>query len=133
MKISDIMTRKPVTVYYEDAIKNAKMKMAEYGIKHLPVVDRELHVVGILTDRDIKLKQALSDDPSYHENARVSDACIDNPFTVPPDMEVVEVLQQMLKKKIGSTLIAENRKLSGIFTSVDAVKVLSILLGAKHT
>jgi CBS domain-containing protein len=133
MKISDIMTRKPVTVYYEDAIKNAKMKMAEYGIKHLPVVDRELHVVGILTDRDIKLKQALSDDPSYHENARVSDACIDNPFTVPPDMDVVEVLQQMLKKKIGSTLIAENRELLGIFTSVDAVKVLSILLGAKHT
>ena len=133
MKISDIMTRTPVTVYHNDAIKNAKMKMAEYGIKHLPVVDRELHVIGILTDRDIKLKQALSNNSSYHGNAKVSDACIENPFTVPPDMEVYEVLQHMLKKKIGSALITENKKLMGIFTSVDAIKVLSILLGAKQT
>ena len=132
MKISDIMTRNPVTVYPGDSIKSAKMKMGEHGIKHLPVVDEELNVVGILTDRDLKLKQAISDDSSFHENATVSEASNNIPFTVQPDIEVHEALQHMLKNKIGSVLVTENNKLLGIFTSVDAVKVLAILLGSKQ-
>ena len=90
-------------------------------------------MVGILTDRDLKLKQAISDKASFHESSTVAEASKNLPFTVQPDVEVHEALQHMLKNKIGSVLVTENNKLLGIFTSVDAVKVLSILLGSTKT
>lgn len=128
MKISDVMTPNPTTVHRDDSVKDAKRRLIENGIKHLPVVDDEGFVVGILTDRDIKMKQAVSNDPLFHDNAVVSELCVANPFCVPPDWEVREVLRGMLKKKIGSTLITDHGKILGIFTTVDGVRVLADLL-----
>ena len=79
MKISDIMTRNPVWVNNDVPIRLAKRTMTEKGIKHLPVLDKNNLVVGILSDRDIKLQQALSDGQHFHENALVSDASVKSP------------------------------------------------------
>jgi CBS domain-containing protein len=128
MKISDIMTRNPVWVNNDTSIRLAKRTMSEKGIKHLPVLDKNNQVVGILSDRDIKLQQALSDGHHFHENAIVTDASVKSPYCVSPSAPAAKVLRHMHQKRIGSTVIAQGGTLMGIFTSMDACRVLAELL-----
>ncbi len=128
MKISEIMTPNPIWIDGGLPIRLAKRTMSEKGIKHLPVLDEKKAVVGILSDRDIKLQQAVSDDPNFHENALVSDVCVKFPFCAPPDTPAYKVLKHMHRKRIGSVIIAKGGNLFGIFTSMDACRVLAELL-----
>lgn len=52
-KIGDVMTRDPVTVYEDDTVTKAAMLMAEKRIRHLPVVDREGRLKGVISARDV--------------------------------------------------------------------------------
>ncbi len=53
LKVKDIMTKDPITVYPEDTVEYAAVLMLENKISGLPVIDREGYVVGIITQTDI--------------------------------------------------------------------------------
>jgi acetoin utilization protein AcuB len=53
LKLKDIMTKEPITVSPDDTIEYASVLMLENKISGLPVVDKEGHVVGIITQTDI--------------------------------------------------------------------------------
>ena len=125
MLISDVMTRNPFHVNIRERIKTAKKIISDNQINHLPVVDDHFHVAGLITDRDIKLSQAVSDDPDFHENAKVSEVCVKFPYKVGLYTPLLEVVEYMLAEHIGSALIAEDEKLVGIFTKTDACRVLA--------
>lgn len=125
MKISDIMTSLPTSVTVNDSVRNAKRVMAELQIRHLPVVDAENSLVGIVTDRDIKMHQAISGDPTFHETAVVASVLKANPYAVPPATPARDVVRYMVDNHIGSALIVEDGKLLGIFTAMDACRVLA--------
>lgn len=48
-----IMTKNPVTIGPDASVIEALKKMREYGIRHLPVVDREGKPIGMVSVRDI--------------------------------------------------------------------------------
>lgn len=48
-----IMTKNPITIGPDASIYDALKKMREYGVRHLPVVDREGKPVGMVSVRDI--------------------------------------------------------------------------------
>jgi len=58
--VDQMMTRSPVHVAPDDKLDRAAGEMARAGIRHLPVVDEDGHLVGILSDRD--LRQTLGTD-----------------------------------------------------------------------
>jgi len=130
MVISDVMTRSPFYVDILERVKTAKQIIINNEINHLPVVDDQFQIAGIITDRDIKLHQAVSDDPDFHQNAMVSDVCIKHPYKVGLDTPLLEVIEHMLAERIGSTLVAEEDKLTGIFTKTDVCRVLADFLRA---
>ena len=51
--IDSYMTPKPVTVNPKDSIWKALDMMIEYGIRHIPVVDDEGRLVGVVSMRDL--------------------------------------------------------------------------------
>jgi WS/DGAT/MGAT family acyltransferase len=51
--VADLMTADPTTLAPTDTLARAHRLMQLRRIRHLPVVDRELHVVGLVTHRDI--------------------------------------------------------------------------------
>ncbi|MCO5182502.1 MAG: CBS domain-containing protein [Anaerolineae bacterium] len=53
LKLSDIMTKNPITIHAEDTIKTAAIRLHENKIGALPVVDGDNHLVGIITESDI--------------------------------------------------------------------------------
>jgi acetoin utilization protein AcuB len=123
--IQKYMTTTPHSIGSEQPIARASAVMSEHNIRHLPV----LHggkLLGIITDRDIKLIESFSDvDVGTFS---VEEAMTEQPYTVSPDTPLDEVVGTMASKKYGSAVIVQNHKVVGIFTTVDACMALGDLL-----
>lgn len=48
------MTENPVTISADSTVGRAEKLVSEHCFRHLPVVDEQLHLQGIITDRDIR-------------------------------------------------------------------------------
>ncbi len=118
------MTPSPHTISAEQNLVFAQSKMNELGVRHLPVL-RGGQLIGILSDRDIRFIESF--DGMNPEEIDVEDACTYDPYIVDTNTSLKEVCQTMAEKKYGCTLVKENGKLAGIFTWIDALKVLSTL------
>jgi len=129
--LGEVMTVASHTIATDDSISVAKNSMAKHGIKHLPVVT-DGHFVGLVTDRDIKLAQAVAADKTFHDTAKVRDVLIPNPYTAPRATALDQVLMTMVDRGIGSVIVVEDGRLLGIFTRSDACRLLRELLRS-HT
>lgn len=66
LRVADVMTTRVHTCSVDDTLERAARVMSEYGCGAVPVLDRQGHVVAIVTDRDVCLtalacKKLLSD------------------------------------------------------------------------
>ena len=124
-RISDYMTETPVTIELEASLSKAVTAMQQHRIRHLPVT-RDGEVVGIVSDRDIKLILGMKKHNLEKEGLRWVYSPV--PYEVSPQTSLAKVVATMKEKKYGSALIVKNNKLLGIFTVVDALEALSDLL-----
>jgi acetoin utilization protein AcuB len=119
------MTTLPHTIGADASLLKAEKMMNEYRVRHLPVLSGG-QLVGILSDRDIKLVESFKDvDPGTF---KVEDAFTPDPFSVSVDASLGEVCREMTAKKFGCALVIDNKKLVGIFTWIDALQALTELL-----
>jgi CBS domain-containing protein len=58
-RVADYMTEQPVTVAPNDDLEVAAQRMAEIGVRHLPVVEGN-RLVGVLSMRDLLLAQSTT-------------------------------------------------------------------------
>lgn len=117
--VQKFMTVFPHTIGADQPLEKAEKMMAEYRVRHLPVLDGG-RLVGILSERDLRLVETLKDvDPSQ---VQVSEAYTPEPFITSPDKPISEVCREMVAHKFGCALVCENNRLVGIFTWVDALK-----------
>jgi acetoin utilization protein AcuB len=123
--IDQVMTPFPHSIGPEQTLKTAKDLMTKQDIRHLPVRDGG-RIVGILSDRDIDF--ALRVDNKEPQRLLVRDAATSDVFSVLPTTLLKEVVQRMASDKIGCALVEDKGKLVGIFTAVDACRVLSEVL-----
>jgi len=119
--ISEFMTPAPRSIEADLTLADGRERMASDGIRHLPVFDDD-RLVGIVSARDIILLEALPGiDP---EEATVAAAMTANPATCAPDTSLLEVLNLMNDRHLGAVPITNKGDLLGIFTDVDAVRLL---------
>ena len=133
--------KNPVTISPEASFFEARNLIHEKGIRHLPVVDKNGKLVGIVTDRDIR-EAAPSDATllSVQElnyllgKLKVSAFMTpkDKLMTISPDALIEEAIQLMHDHKIGCLPVVEGEKLYGIFTETDALSHLVDIFGYKE-
>jgi acetoin utilization protein AcuB len=123
-QISDVMTRMPKVITADATLGDALDLMSEQNIRHLPVL-YENRVVGILSERNAKALALLKDGNSY----LVGDAMTPEPYVVLPTKDVRKTVGEMLQYKYGSAVVQEkDGKVVGIFTTIDALRLLKQLL-----
>lgn len=126
--IQKYMTTAPHTIGAEQTLEKATHVMNEFRIRHLPVLSGG-RLVGILTDRDIKLVESFKDvDPTM---VTVIDAMTPEPYITSPDAALNDVCAEMVLRKYGCVLVEDNRKLVGIFTWIDALRAFDELLSTR--
>lgn len=120
--IAEFMTLQPQVVEAGVCAADALATMTRSGIRHLPVVQAG-RLIGVVSERELNLTVGMeSIDPS---RVLVMDVCSLNPYIVSPETPLREVVQTMAKRHIGSALVSDEGRLVGIFTTVDACRVLS--------
>ena len=126
--IGTYMTRSPHSIDAEASIKQAQAMMKDYDIRHLPVT-KGGKVIGMLSDRDVKVAYGLRGmDPA---GLPVETVCQKDPYIVDSQTLLRQVAYTMAVKHYGSTIVVDDGKLVGIFTTVDACRVLTSLIEAQ--
>ena len=123
-KIEKYMTPMPLTIEKSTSMDKALDLMRSHHIRHLPVQENG-KLVGVVTDRDIKLASSFATESSF----QVDNIMTPDPYTVPPQTPVDSVVLEMAEHKYGCAIIVqENGKVVGIFTAADGLRVLSEIL-----
>lgn len=126
--IQKYMTVLPHTIGADQTLEKAEKMMSEHRVRHLPVLDGG-KLVGVLTDRDVKLVETFKDvDPT---TMQISEAYTPDPYITTPDAPLSDVCSEMASHRYSCALVCDNKKLVGIFTWVDALKAMTSLLDGR--
>lgn len=123
--IQEFMTSVPVCIESDAGITRAYALLREHGIRHLPVLGPTGTLVGLITDRDLKLVMSMN---VHAADVPVSDVMRTGIYTVDPSSPLDEVAAEMATGKHGSAVVIQNRKVIGIFTTVDVCRALAAVL-----
>lgn len=138
MFVSRSMTRKVITIDREASIFDAQELMAENQIRHLPVVDAENRLIGIVTDRDIRsalpyraFKASVSDkEKEKLSTLKVDDVMSKNPFVISPTDTIQDALLRIQDSRVGALPVVDGEnKLRGIISVRDLLRAFINVLG----
>jgi acetoin utilization protein AcuB len=125
MRVRDLMTPYPITVPPSTSVVDARHMMEERRIRHL-LVTEEHRLLGIVTDRDIRLNMpspatALSIwELNYLLNKlTVGQVMKRSVIVVDPDREAADAAILMVAEKIGALPVIYGGELVGIVTETD--------------
>ncbi len=124
-RIRDVMTPAPHTIGVDQTLFRAREMMREFHVRHLPVL-RAGRLVGVVTERDVALVEALEE--LDEREVLVEEAMTSDVYAVRPDQPLHGVVDHMARNKIGSCIVAEGDRVLGVFTSVDALRLLAVQL-----
>jgi len=123
--VRDFISPSPQTISRDITLSEANQLMSDLKIRHLPVVEGG-KIIGIVSDRDLRLMVSMNG--TDLNKFLVDDVMIREPYQVGPNTSLAEVVNTMAERKLGSALVIENDSIIGIFTTIDALKVLSMYL-----
>jgi CBS domain-containing membrane protein len=133
------MSREVVTLLENDTLHVADDVMGLARIRHMPVVDEEGAVVGLVSQRDL-FRGALARTLGYGEFARqrlygmlrVKDVMSKEIATVSSGTPLSEAARMMLDRKIGCLVVVDGGELVGILTEGDFVGLALAPRGAEE-
>jgi len=127
--VAERMTRHPITVTPQSSIQTALEMMKKGHFRHLPVVDEHNRLLGMFSDRDLRLFQPS---PTLEINevaleqfcaTPVGEVATSNPVSITPDATLEEAAKLMLRWKVESLpVVAGDDHVVGIITSSDLLR-----------
>ena len=126
MRVEGYMSRAPVTVCDDTDYWKASEIMREKDLHHIPVVDRNDAIVGILTLRDLKIAATHFGDA----HVEVSEVMHSPVVTVSADDLLANAARQMIDNRIGGLPVVDGKsQIVGILTETDLLRALIDQLG----
>lgn len=136
MLVKDCMTPNPLTITPDSTHKKASELLREHNIHHLPVVNKEGKLVGILVEEDLIAAQpsaattlSIYEIHSLLSKLQVNQIMSRPVFTITPECPLEDAARLMLNEDIGCLPVMENDRVVGIITDTDIFKALAMLLG----
>ena len=133
MIVEEIMRTEISTLTENDSIADALKIMNEKKIRHLPIINEERKLMGLVTDRDIRdASPSIFDTEKFKEEMQ-------NPVKVIMKTDVItghpldfveEISAILYEHRIGCLPILKDDKLVGIVTETDLLRTLVELTGA---
>jgi CBS domain-containing protein len=129
MQVSELMQSNLVTIPSDSPMSEAIISLADAHVTGLPVVDANLHLVGVLSTTDIltALAERSQDaEPGVlFENTLVRDLMTPKPMTIEPQAEVKQAAQQMLYANVHRLFVEKDGELLGVISQSDVVRAVA--------
>ena len=130
MIVHDRMSSHPVTIDPETSTLVALNMMQYHRLRHLPVVNADGHVVGIVAERDL----LLSTSRHLNTNLEVAEVMVHDVVTVEPQTSIGDAAMLMARHHFGSLpVVNEEGKLVGILTESDIFRAFADLLSEQRS
>jgi CBS domain-containing protein len=123
LKVKDYMSKDVVTIEIDASIHDAIEKMLEHDIHGLVVVDESNKPVGIISTDDIL---AVVERGETGQDAIVREFMSMGMLSVDPEYDLHKTLEIMRRNKMHRLPVMKDRKLLGIITSSDILRVYEI-------
>ena len=139
MLVKDRMTCDPVVITTDTSLKEALEIVRSKPFRHLPVLDENGKLVGIVTEKSLVYASPTSTTAlSVFEvdyilsRTKVGQIIQGSVISVGPDWPVEEAARVMVDRRIGCLPVVEDDKLIGIISDTDIFRVFVEGLGGGH-
>lgn len=128
-RVKDIMTDVVETLQVADTLAFARRQIERGGVHHLPVVDADEHVIGLITYHRILeawIGHGHPDTKSVGQSAgeiSVGTIMESDVLTVDAETSAAEAAALLNNNKFGSLPVTKDEKLVGIVTEGDFMRV----------
>ncbi len=139
MLVKERMSPNPITIRFDTPVTEAQALMKREKIHHLPVMDREGRLAGIVAEKDLLY---ASPSPAttlsvYEMTSLLAKLTVDRvmsakPLTVTEDVPLEEAARLMADRNIGGLPVVRGPVLVGIITESDLFRVFIELFGARQ-
>lgn len=138
VNVTDLMSKQLFTLNQSDSIKSAKSLISLVRIRHIPIVDSDMHFVGLITHRDIlassvsMLADITEDEQDEIDTGIPVSALMRTDVTViSPDTSLKQAATILYNNKFGCLPVVDDQEvLLGIVTEADFLRLTISLLDA---
>jgi len=124
-KVRDIMSNPVFTVQKTQTLGEAWSLMQKYEIHHLPVLDTEGMLCGMLSEKVIlPFLMNSSQAREQPEQLLLDSFCVQPLISTSPDAMIKDLVPSLLEHDLDGVAVTENGFLSGIITYPDILKVV---------
>jgi CBS domain-containing protein len=154
MKVREIMAADVVTVRRDTSVNDIARLMSERDISGIPVVDDAHHVVGIVTELDVIVRNTRLEMPAFiqildgripletpgHYRKRLqhmlgthaADIMTAEVVAIGPDDTVEDLAELMVKRRLNPVPVVENGILVGIVSRADLIRMMAHEFGTEE-
>ena len=135
LTVADLMTRDVVCVDQTDNLATVRELMADEHVRHLPVVDGQRDLVGVISERDLLQACRFFDEQTtaaqqrhWLESMKAGDIMTEQVATARADQDVREAAQALFELKISCLPVTDGEgvgRLAGILTESDFVRLFA--------
>lgn len=125
--VEQLMTPSPTTIWEGTSLSDALDLMVKERFRHLPIVDEQGSLLGIVSDRDVKtaLPDRTRPRSQFDEVARatmVEEIMSRDPLSVASQTPLVNAIAVMLSCRVGALPVVDDERLVGILTQTDILR-----------
>ena len=126
MRVESYMSRAPITIRGDTDYWKAAEIMQEKDLHHIPVVNENDKIVGIVARRDLKIA-AMHFGEAHVEVSEVMQSPV---VTIAPGEPLAEAASQMVRHRFGGLPVLDgDEQIVGILTETDLLRALIDQLG----
>lgn len=140
LKVKDIMTTDVFVLSENHTLDLVRSLMTIKHIRHVPIVNQDEEFVGLITHRDL-LAQTISEladigqeeQESIDHHIPIANIMKTDVITVAPDLDLCSAISLLLENKYGCLPVIDDKRLVGIVTEADFLKLTYNLLKNSET
>ena len=132
--VEEVMSTDVFTLGRNDNLSVADDLMKQRRIRHIPVVNSDGDLCGILTQRDLfrgillkSLGYGTCAEQRILDSLSIKDAMHEEVLTISPDSALSDAATLMLSKKVGCLPVVDGERLVGMISEADFVKQFAII------
>ncbi len=138
MKVSKHMTPKVFSALPDDGVRQTYFRMRDEKVRHIPVLDDNGKLLGLVSDRDLRRPEWVDEAPdiaydyNLDDNLRVRDLMTTNLTVVRTYDSIRKANKLFLENRFGAMpVLNKEDDLVGILSVVDLLKALDQILDAQ--